>query len=126
MVMAQGEKSSNIFGFLSSKRHKNGLKQHSKKTIDSLTKHANSVPTLFSWLIYQLLAEYNATWSRISHSVAVVVGRLELRRDIYPCNITLVWRYTPTKHGKASLQRCSYRQNEHSGLCLFSLLVIKE
>ena len=115
-----------FFGFLTSKRHKKGLKKHSKNTIDSMTKHANSEPTLFSWLIYRLLAESNTTWSRISHPVAVVVGRLELRRDIYPCNITLVRRYTPTKHGKASLQRCSYRRNEHNGLCLFSLLIIKE
>ena len=56
-----------------------------KDNIDSLTKHANSEPTHFSWLIYRLLAEYNTTWSRISHPAAVVVSRLELWRNIYSC-----------------------------------------
>ena len=36
-----------------------------------------------SWLIYQLLAKYNTTPSRISHPVVIVVGWPELRRDIY-------------------------------------------
>ena len=78
-----------------------------------------------SWLIYRLVAEYNTTWSRISHPFAVVVGQLELRRDIYPCNVTLVRRYTLKEHGKASLQRCSYRRNEHNGLCFFPYQLLK-
>ena len=97
-------------------RHKNGLKKHSKNNIDSLTKHANWEPIHFSWLIYWLLAEYNTTWSRIYHPVATEVGWLESQKDIYPCNITVVWRYISRKQEKVSLQRCTDRQNKHNGL----------
>ena len=92
---------------LTSKIHKYGLKQHSKNTFDSLTKH----------VIYQILGKYNIIWSSISHPVAVV---RESGRDICPCSITLARRYTLTKHRKANLPWCSYRWNEHSGLCLFN------
>ena len=88
-------------------------KKDIKKTIGSLAKHGNSWSTTFSWLIYRLLAEYTTTQSRISHPVVFIVGQLELWRDIYPCDVTFVWRYTQTKHGKASLQRCSQRQNKY-------------
>ena len=56
----------------------------------SLTKH----------VIYQLLAKYNITWSRISHPVAVVVGQLELGRDLPMQFYTCMGVYT-NKAGKS-------------------------
>lgn len=38
-----------------------------------------------------------------SHPVAIVFGRLALRRDIYQCNITIALRYKMIKHGKTSM-----------------------
>ena len=43
--------------------------------------------------------EYNTRYRRILHPVVFVVGRLALKRDIYPCNITLALRYRKTKKG---------------------------
>ena len=73
----------------------------------------------FSWLKQRLPAEYNTTWSRISHPDVVAIGQLELRRDIYSCDITFVRRYTLKNHGKACLQKRTDRQNENNGLSLF-------
>ena len=43
--------------------------------------------------------EYNIRYRRILHPVVFVVGRLALKRDIYPRNITLACRYRKTKKG---------------------------
>ena len=42
----------------------------------------------------------NFFYSRISHPVNFLVGRMDLRRDLYPINITVVRRCTSTWHGK--------------------------
>lgn len=65
-----------FFCFLTSKTHKNSLKYHSKILL-------LAQQSIFSWLIHQLLAVYNTTWSRTSNPVAVVVGQLKLLRDFY-------------------------------------------
>ena len=62
------------------------------------------------------MAEDNTMYRRISHPVAVVVGRLALQRVIYPCNITLPRRYAPTKQGKTTIFSWFYK-NKLSGAC---------
>ena len=86
--------------FKAIKRHIMSLKNY----IHGLRSHTSSQTTCFSQLIYQLLGEHNTTYGRISYPIAFVVGRLALWRDIYPCNITLALKYTPTNHRKTSLQ----------------------
>ena len=95
------------------------IQKTKKLIIGSLTNHGNSGSTPFSWLKYRLPAEYNTTWSRISHPDVVVIGQLELRRDIYSCDITFVRRYTLKSHRKVCLQKRTDRQNENNGLSLF-------
>ena len=56
----------------------------------SLTKHVT----------FQLLAKYIITWSRISHPVAVVVGQLELGRELPMQFYTCMDVYT-NKAGKS-------------------------
>ena len=48
--------------------------------------------------------EYNATYRRISHSVAFVVDQMALKKRYLPLHITLPPRYKQTKHEK---QLCS-------------------
>ena len=59
---------------------------------------------MFFWLIYQLLAEYNTKYRRVSHIVAFIVAWLALQRDICPCNVTKLslW-YASTKDRWISL-----------------------
>ena len=91
-----------------------------KKLYSWLKKLYPFITNLFFLLIYQLLIEDNTTKRRISHSIAFVVGRLALWRDICPCSITLAQRYTPPKHGKTSLQYAILR-NKYSfvSICFF-------
>ena len=114
-------KTHSIYIYITSKRHKKGLKWHSKNAMDSLTKkNANSEPTHFSWLIYRLLAEYNTMWSRISHPVSPVVGADWSYGKISTHAIShwyggISQQSTEKQVSKDTL----YKRDEHNGLCHF-------
>ena len=112
-----------FFCFLMSLRQLNGfgIKNH----IPGLKSYASSKPTCFFWLIIWLMAEHNITYRRISHPAAFVVGWLVLRRNKYPCNITMAWRYASIRHGNLVFSKLHLlaEQGQFCLICIFKFQI---